>query len=485
MRLFLTLFSGIAVSGLIIIGCSSGTSTNATPKATTVNVSLSDPAACQAPNGQFSHVYVTITDVKASTNANAPSGDPSFEDLTPNLSSSPMQVDLLGQANNQCFLAMLGSTTELQAGSYQQIRIILAPDSQGPSIANNHCGSYANCVVTSDGVTHDLALSSESQTGIKIPSGQIANGSFNVGSGQTEDLDINFNTCSSIVDEGNGTFRLKPVLHAGEVSTTATSINGTVVNSATNKPLAGAVVAAELKDTSGTDRIMMRTMTDSNGGFAFCPLPAGTYDIVAVGPVTGATSSLPAASYSAGVVLSVQPGETTGPIPLVPNTQESSLYGQVTSQNSSNAGTVADLQLAALQQVPGNGPTITVPQLPMTPGINGVASTFSTDGVYATAPSSTSNVCPTGTDCVSYTLYVPSVWPNVATYAANGATFSQQQSTSTTPVDYTMDALAEIPSSGGKLDCTQSELKTSTAVGGGPLTATSGNASTLAFVGCQ
>ena len=352
MRAIFTLVAGMSIAVLIAIGCSGGSSSSTSMKAGSVSVSLSDPATCQVPNGPYKAVYVTITDVKASTNADAPATDPSFVDLTPNLASSPMQVNLLGPAGGQCFLAMLGSKVELQAGNYQQIRIMLAPDSQGASIANNQCGNYANCVVTSDGTAHDLALSSEAQTGLKIPSGQIANGQFTVGAGQTEDLDIDFNTCSSIVAEG-GTYRLKPVLHAGEMSTTSTSINGTVVSSVTGKPITSGpvVVAAEQKDTtSGIDRIIMSTLTDSNGNFVFCPLPAGTYDIVAVGPATLANGTVPGVAYSAGVVLSIQPGQTTGNIPLVPNTQESLLNGLVTTQNSSSAGIAADLQLAALQQ---------------------------------------------------------------------------------------------------------------------------------------
>ena len=194
MRKVFSLVVGMAIAGLIAIGCSSGGSSATSTQAAAVSVSLSDPATCQAPNGPYKAVYVTITDVKASTNANAPANDPSFVDLTPNLASSPMQVNLLGPAGGQCFLAMLGSKVQLQAGSYQQIRIILAPDSQGASIANNQCGNYANCVVTSNGTAHDLALSSEAQTGLKIPSGQIANGQFTVAAGQTEDLDIDFNT---------------------------------------------------------------------------------------------------------------------------------------------------------------------------------------------------------------------------------------------------------------------------------------------------
>ena len=48
--------------------------------------------------------------------------------------------------------------------------------------------------------------------------------------GQTKDLDIDFSTCESIVAQGNGQYRRKPVLHAGEVSTTSTSINGKILD---------------------------------------------------------------------------------------------------------------------------------------------------------------------------------------------------------------------------------------------------------------
>lgn len=479
MKIWVPVFSGALVLGLVTFGCSSGSnSTPATPQAATVNTTVSDPAACQAPNGQFSHVYVSITDVEASTNADAGAGDPSFVDLTPSLKSgAPMQVDLLGEANNQCFLASLGSTTELQAGSYQQIRIMLAPDSAASSVSKNACGTYANCVVLTDGTVHDLALSSEAQTGLKIPSGQIAGGAFVVGSGQTEDLDIDFNTCSSIVEEGNGQFQLKPVLHAGEVSTTSTSINGTIVDSVTGKALVGGtvVVAAEQPDSTGVDRVVMSTVADpSTGGFVFCPLPAGTYDIVAVG-VDGA-----GIAYSAGVETGLQPGNAAGNIPLVPSTTQATITGQVTSQNTAMppVATVIDFQISPLEQASASGPLVTIPLLP---GQN------ATDGVYATAAGTS---CATNTDCVSYTLQVPGVWPNTGAYSASGASFTQS---STTPVSYTLDAQATVPGSVTP-DCNPSEIKittvaaTSTGVTGGTLTVTAGQtttAATAAFTGCR
>src|SRR5215469_819930 len=222
----------LIVCALVVSDCSSGKSPTTNARAF-VNVRVSDPATCSGPKGAFSHIYVTITDVQISASGT----DSGWIDLTPSLSQNPQQVDLLGKANNQCFLATLGATTALQPGSYQQIRVVLA--SNGTVVANNFCGSTANCVMMSStpNTAQPLLLSSEAKTGIKIPSGQIAGGQFVIAAGETKDLDIDFNACESIVAQGNGQFRLKPVLHAGEVTTASASINGTVVDSVTNQPL--------------------------------------------------------------------------------------------------------------------------------------------------------------------------------------------------------------------------------------------------------
>lgn len=442
------------------VGCSGGSSGSSSGKAF-VTTTISDPATCQAPSGPFSHVYIAVTDVRANVSSTAADNDSSWVDLTPGLSSSPKQIDLLGIANNQCFLASLGSKQELQAGSYQQIRIILAPDSSASSVSGNACGSFANCVVLSDGSVHDLALSSEAQTGIKIPSGQIAGGAFTIAAGETKDLDIDFNTCVSIVQQGNGTYRLKPVLHAGEVTTTSTSINGTVANSLTKAPLSGTtVVALEQKDPAGVDRVLMTTLADSTGAFVFCPVPAGSYDLVAVGvDNTGI-------AYSAGVLLGISPGQTAGTILLVPSTQQATIQGQVTSQNGSSAATSTDVVLSALQQAGSSGPLVTVPVI--------AAGQVST-GLVTTASGSS---CPGNTDCVTYSLKVPGVYPNVGTWSASGATYTQSTAT---PTGYTVDAFAFIPAPGGAQNCSPNEQKTTTSVTPGSATA----ASVLAFTGCQ
>ncbi len=463
----LALLSLTAVT-LIVVACSSTTTGTTGSGMAQVHVMVSDPATCQTPNGPFSHVFVTITDVQANTSATAGDKDASWADLTPNLSKSPMQVDLLGQANNQCFLATLGDNLQLQPGTYQQIRIILAANSV--SVSGNSCGSSANCVVVAaDSSVHTLQLSSEAQTGLKIPSGQIASGAFTIGAGQTKDLDIDFITCESIVRQGNGQYRLKPVLHAGEVSTTSTSINGKVLDGATGNPVSGSVmVALEQKDAAGIDRVQRATLAASDGSFVFCPLPAGTYDVVIVGTRSDG------AIYEPSIITGVAVGSTTGNVNLFAlasaSLSVSTLNGTVTSQNSSNAGTVADVELSVLETV--NAQTYTIPLAPTS------TQNSATVSVETAAPSGTLT-CPTGTDCANYSLAVSSGSANVGAWSSGGTSLAANITLAT----YKMDGLAFVPSSGGAADCSPSEQTTAafTLTAGGSIVAVD----PLAFTSCQ
>lgn len=458
LRISLIAVTAAAIAAVGLAACGGSTSsTTVTP--TVTNVTLSDPAACQGPSGPFGHVYVTITDVEASTDA---SGNGTFVDLTPSLKSSPMQVDLLGQANNKCFLATLGSTTELQPGNYQQIRLILA--SNTTAVTGNKCGnSGANCVVLNDGTVDTLDLSSETQTGIKIPSGQIAGGQFTVASGQTKDLNIDFDTCDSLVLEGNGQYRLKPVLHAGEIATTSTSINGTVVDKATGQPVSGTtLVALEQKDSAGVDRIFMTTTTDASGHFVFCPVPAGSYDVVAT-----AISSANVI-YAATVTTGVSVGTAMGTIDLVAAQAPASITGEVTS-SSGTAAIPVDLTLSALQNASASL-QFTVPLVEQS---TGTASLATTAGA----------TCAANTDCASYTLAVPGAAPNVGAFSASGTTWTAAASAA-----YTVEADAFAPSSGGTPDCspaTQAATQTTAAVALDPGPGISVTATTLTFTGCQ
>src|SRR5712692_3561542 len=291
----------ITALALIITGCGGNPPTMQSSSMGTINVSLSDPPSCAAatsgatavpaggtaaPGGNFMNVFVTIRSIQAHTSTTASDNDPGWQELAPQLVSTPVQVDLLNlPANGQCLLEKLGSTS-LPAGDFQQIRIILLANAapSGPVPKSNACSSLGdvfNCVVDSNKVTHTLNLSSEANTGLKIPPGQVMGGPIHVAAGQSVDLNIDFNTCASILMEGNGDFRLKPTLTAGVVSPNMTGISGQIVDSVTSQPIAGAVVTLQSTDTSGTDRIRMQEVTDANGHFGFCPLAMGAmFDVV-------------------------------------------------------------------------------------------------------------------------------------------------------------------------------------------------------------
>lgn len=462
MCLFLLLFS-VLVS-LFLAGCGGSPST----QMATVNVSVSDPPTCAAPKGPYAHVYVTITDVLIHQSSGANANDSGWVDLTPNLKNSPAQVDMLGLADSQCFLAMLGSAG-IPAGTYQQIRIILAPNNA--SVSGNKCGSTANCVMLTSSPTtpQPLLLSSEANTGIKIPSGQIAGGKFTVAAGETKDLNIDFNACASIVVQGNGQYRLKPVLHAGEISTASASISGTVIDGGTTLPVVGGntVVALEQKDTSGVDRVIMETVAAANGTFVFCPVPAGAYDLV-VTSINGVGTT-----YAATVITGVQPGNALGNVTLTSVALPASITGQITSSTGS-AATAVDLSLSALQPITVNSATvlITVP----------LAQQSSSTLSLATEADVS---CPVNTDCVSYTLAVPAANPSVGAFVAGNQTPAPPAGGA---VSYTVDANALVPGSAGVSDCNPSNLQTSNTVGSTPLTVLPGGpvtAATLAFTGCQ
>lgn len=452
----------LLIAAILAAGC--GSSTNTTQMGT-VNLTVSDPPTCSAPSGPYSHVFVTVTDVKIHTSSNAGPNDSGFIDLTPNLKNSPQQVDLLAQASTECFLATLGSKIEIPAGTFQQIRVFLAPD--GTSIGENRCasapGNVANCVVlTSDGSVHDLQLASEAQTGLKIPSGQIAGGGFTISGGQTKDLDIDFNACASIVAKGNGDFLLKPVLHAGEVGTSS-AINGSVVDSATGKPVVGGttVVALERKDASGADRVVMSTLTDANGNFALCPVPTGTFDLV-IAAVNGA-----GVFYAPSVTTGVGNGTAVGQISITPepstgSTGPASLTGVV--QTAGASGGISEIvTLSALQTVAINGSNVLV-TIPL------AQQALATINVTTASGAS----CAAGTDCVNFTLAVPGV---NAFVGALGTKPTQAAGN----VTYNADG-QPVPHSDSTPVCTQTDVQ------GTAVNVTPGStfpAGTLSFSGCS
>ncbi len=439
----------------------------------TVNVSISDPPSCSPPAGSFKSVFITIRSVQAHISATADDNSPGWVELVPELTTQPVQVDLLNlPANGACLLKTLGSNASLPAGDYQQIRLLLADNSNSTaSLPSNACASLGqvfNCVVDNKSNTSELQLSSQANTGLKIPPGQVVGGPIHVSAGQTVDINIDFNACASIIREGNGMFRLKPTLTAGVVSTNTTGISGQVVDSVTSQPIAGATVALENADKSSTDRIFMEAITDSGGHFSFCPLPMGAvFDVV-----VDAVSSFGTA-YNATVVVNVPGGTDVGTLPLVAETGAAKGPGTIQGIATALNGTAGANKTVSLS----GGATRPV-TIPLLPGSTSNAAVESSMPCPATGS-------PMGAFCAQYTLVVPASNPNLGSFSAGKITFSPPASGN---VLYSVEADATKPMSGGAAICSMPSQTTNLDALGTVLKVIAGAAVTakeIDFAGCS
>ena len=491
-RVSLLLGSIVIAVALIVISCGGGPASMRSPALGTVTVSISDPPSCAAPTGAsaaaispgtFSDAWVTIVSVKAHISPTADANASGWQELAPQLSSAPMQVDLLNlPAQGQCLLAQLGSA-ELPVGDYQQIRLILlgnaATSTQPSSNACASLGNVFNCVAVPNPqggppLLHELKLASEAQTGLKIPPGQMMGGPLHVAAGQSVDLNIDFDACSSITPS----FTLKPALTAGVVSPNMSGISGQIVDSATSKPIVGATVTLQSPDMTGVDRIVAAPkLTDSTGHFRFCPLPGQPFDVI----VDAMTSST---AYDATAIFNVTGGTDLGAIPLVAETPATSgastgpgtIQGTITATNGT-AGASIDTNVSALQtvMVSGASHTFTVPL-------------FANSNSSVSITSSTS--CPTGAPkgafCGSYTLVVPASNPEVGTFSAGKVTFTAPAAGD---VLYTVEADATNPTTNAAMCSPSSQTASMDAsTPPAPLKVTPGattNAAEVDFSGCS
>lgn len=440
--------------------------------------------SCIAPSGPYSNVWVTVTGVKAHL---AGAG---WTNLAPSLSpSNPIQVDLLAESSNECFLATLGVTTGLQAGKYNQIRIYLEANNAGgvtlPGSETNACDSVGgwNCVVDNNG-THPLQLTSEARTGLKIPASQIARGGITLLPGQGVDIDVDFNACRSIVRAGNAhshhgsgpKFLLKPVLHANEIGTSAlvagtvfegTESSGSVIVPTSN-PTVVPFAEVWLEQQSSTftvgnpgptasptpgpvENFIATTQADANGRFEFCPANDGSYEVVADSGSLPTTLLPSNATITEGVDVSGGIGVNNLAVPLLaepaptgsPAFNWARIEGVVTSQDSTPSAVSATATLWALQPFTnGTGDTVQA-LVPPFSGTNGTLPTpvppqVTTSGLptNANCPDIATVTCPANTDCGCFTLAVPASNPVIGSQAGGYAT------PAATPVAYGVGAVA-------------------------------------------
>ncbi|WP_197326040.1 DUF4382 domain-containing protein [Ralstonia solanacearum] len=248
MRISLKALAGVLAVPFLLTACGGGSGGGGAGTGT-LHVSMTDAPACG-----FDHVYITVSKVRVHMSAQASDTDAGWTDVA---LAAPQKVDLLSLTNG--VLSDLGQSA-LPAGQYQQVRLVLVAN-QGNTLANS--------VVPTGGTEQALDTPSATQSGIKIIQ------PFTVQPNTLVDLVLDFNACRSIVQRGNGTYSLKPV-----VSATPTVVSGTISGFVAPAE-AGAMVLAEQNG-----QVIRGTVADSNGQFVLSPLVQsstnGNYDVVVV-----------------------------------------------------------------------------------------------------------------------------------------------------------------------------------------------------------
>jgi len=273
--------------------------------------------------------------VRVHQSDNASENAAGWTDITLN---PPRKINLLNLNDpTQPNLALdsLGETP-LAAGHYTQLRLVLVPNSGGPP--------FANSVVLS-GIPGEIALDTPSgmQSGIKLIH------QFTVGSGQRVDLLLDFDACKSIVQTGNGTYKLKPVIKV--IPFVLNGIDGFV-----DKTLPNVSVSAQVNG-----EIVRATVPNTvTGEFFLAHLAApANYDVVitADGRATAVIAAVPVASSTSITTVS-----TSGaPIPVVtPPTLEASATHNIGGTVTLNPATDDETVFLAAKQTFVSGPTVTV-----------------------------------------------------------------------------------------------------------------------------
>jgi hypothetical protein len=252
----------------------------------TLGISLTDTP------GDYDHVFVTIKEIQVKKGSN--NGEAGW--LTG--FTVEQTFDLLELQNG--VFADLG-LTELEAGKYNQLRLILSSEPIAPHPFANYVviegdqeEEYIIGEVGEYYTIQELKVPSALQTGIKIVQG------FTIEVGGSTELILDFDANKSIVQAGNNTdWLLKPTIKVLETVTFSVSgvvdtiVEGlsTLLNRVTvnglSTPLNGVTVSAQVHDSTGAPYEIQGTETaviDEIEGayFMYLPITQDVFNIVAI-----------------------------------------------------------------------------------------------------------------------------------------------------------------------------------------------------------
>jgi hypothetical protein len=184
----------LCIAGVCMLLISCGGGGGGSARQGTLVVSLTD-----APADDFTSVNVTVSGVRIHMSGDAGANDAGWHDL---MLATPKKIDLLSLQDGVLFT--LGELP-LDAGHYQQIRLLLVPNGETTPPFNE---SVVPASGDQAGFELPLDIQPEQVNGIKI------NKQFTIAEGETSDLILDFDGKKSVIRQGNGTYMLQPVIRA-------------------------------------------------------------------------------------------------------------------------------------------------------------------------------------------------------------------------------------------------------------------------------
>jgi hypothetical protein len=244
------LVPGLLLASLLA-ACGGGGSASTTG---TLRLSLTDAPACG-----YDNVWVTVQKVRVHKSGAAGENDAGWSEV---VLASPQRIDLLEYTNGK--ILPLGET-QLPAGTYTQMRLVLAP--------NAGVAPWPNAIKPEGLAETALDTPSGAQTGLKF------NVNMEVPADKVADFTLDFDACRSFRKAGaSGKYLLTPVISVIPVlSDAGQRIVGFVDPSLAN---GNTLVSAQQAGV-----IVKSTPPDATTGkFVLYPVPAGTYDLVITAP---------------------------------------------------------------------------------------------------------------------------------------------------------------------------------------------------------
>jgi hypothetical protein len=418
-------------------------------------------------------VYITVSDVRALSTSGG-----ELVDLTPGI--KPRQVDLRHKPSSPtqgCFVAAPLATTEVGTGAipadnYQEIDLQLDPNGSGSAPKSNACDSgqcslgktVYNCVVDASENCHKLNLSSDSATGIPIPAAI----SF---TGAPEKLAIDIDAGLSVAPsqfvhhqydfKPNATTNLQAFLIGAQPVITGHVVAATL-NGSTITPHKGSIVTDAslfLEQDAGSqipvqgggsnlvESVLRSTMTDNSGFFRFCPIPDGTYEIMAdARHLPNGNHDPTDATIATGIDVSGSTTETGLIIPLIQQTGGKAIAKAESVIHTQNSTTTGDDVTFFGEQPFLNGSGDTVQALIPFFSANDPIPPITTTTADGTHPVPGDNCNPTGCNgqpnCACYIFAGPNGNPIIGT--ANTSGDGYQLTVEGNNVTYGIDARSNV-----------------------------------------